>query len=35
MGGYPELSLKEAREQVEAARKLVKQGLHPAKAKAT
>ena len=30
MGSYPELSLKEAREETEAARKLVKQGVHPA-----
>lgn len=33
LGSYPELSLKEAREAVEAARKLVKQGLHPAQQK--
>lgn len=33
LGGYPELSLKEAREAVGAARKLVKQGLHPAQQK--
>lgn len=33
LGGYPELSLREAREAVEAARKLVKQGLHPAQQK--
>lgn len=30
IGSYPETSLKEAREQVDAARKLVKQGQHPA-----
>src|SRR3546814_20776452 len=29
----PELSLKEAREEVEAARKLVKQGIHPSQQK--
>jgi integrase len=29
LGRYPELSLREAREKVESARKLVKQGLHP------
>jgi len=33
MGSYPELSLREAREKVESARKLVKQGLHPAQQK--
>jgi integrase len=33
MGSYPELSLKEAREETEAARKLVKQGVHPAQQK--
>lgn len=33
LGCYPELSLREAREAVEAARKLVKQGLHPAQQK--
>lgn len=33
LGSYPELSLKEAREKVEAARKLVKQGLNPAQQK--
>ncbi|MGZ4998873.1 MAG: tyrosine-type recombinase/integrase, partial [Methylomonas sp.] len=33
LGSYPELSLKEAREKVEWARKLVKQGLHPAQQK--
>lgn len=33
MGSYPELSLKDAREKVESARKLVKQGLHPAQQK--
>lgn len=33
LGSYPELSLKEAREKVESARKLVKQGLHPAQQK--
>lgn len=31
MGSYPELSFKDARDQMAAARKLVKQGLHPAK----
>lgn len=30
IGSYPETSMKEAREQVDAARKLVKQGQHPA-----
>ncbi|BBE49669.1 Prophage integrase IntA [Ferriphaselus amnicola] len=33
LGSYPELSLKEAREAVGAARKLVNQGLHPAQQK--
>jgi integrase len=33
VGGYPEISLKEAREIVESARKQVKQGLHPAQQK--
>lgn len=33
MGSYPELSLKEAREEAEVARKLVKQGIHPAQQK--
>ena len=33
MGSYPELSLKEAREESEAVRKLVKQGVHPAQQK--
>jgi integrase len=33
LGSYPELSLKEAREKVESARKLVKQGMHPAQQK--
>jgi len=33
MGSYPELSFKEAREETEAARKLVKQGVHPAQQK--
>lgn len=33
MGSYPERTLKEAREEVESARKLVKQGLHPVKQK--
>jgi integrase len=33
LGSYPELSLKEARENVESARKLVKQGLHPSQQK--
>lgn len=33
IGDYPTVSLKEARESAEAARKLVKQGLHPARQK--
>lgn len=33
VGCYPELSLREAREKVESARKLVKQGLHPSQQK--
>lgn len=33
LGSYPELSFKEARDEVESARKLVKQGLHPAQQK--
>lgn len=33
LGSYPELTLKDAREKVEAARKLVEQGLHPAQQK--
>lgn len=33
MGSYPDLSLKEAREEAENARKLVKQGIHPAQQK--
>lgn len=31
LGSYPETSLKVAREKAEAARKQVKQGLHPAR----
>lgn len=33
LGSYPEVSLRDAKEAVEAARKLVKQGLHPAQQK--
>jgi integrase len=33
LGRYPELSLKDAREKVESARNLVRQGLHPAQQK--
>lgn len=33
MGSYPDLSLKEAREEAENARKLVKQGIHPSQQK--
>ncbi len=33
LGSYPDVSLKDAKEAVEAARKLVKQGLHPAQQK--
>lgn len=33
LGSYPTVTLKEAREEVERARKLVKQGLHPAQEK--
>ncbi len=33
IGSYPDLSLKEAREEAENARKLVKQGIHPAQQK--
>lgn len=33
LGSYPDVSLRDAKEAVEAARKLVKQGLHPAQQK--
>lgn len=33
LGAYPDLSLKEARHEADAARKLVKQGIHPAREK--
>lgn len=33
MGAYPDLSLREAREQVEVSRKLVKDGIHPSQQK--